>query len=158
MPLIDPPVVPGRQRRWIFALAMHTSSPLLLSTLSKATYTLLVLTTIVAAGLSCAALLSQAVRTSPHKSWKNNVNAAVIGASYVVLVRPPSFSSRIHTVWLTTPQAPRVPPLLRQTPHRDAPPAAPHHKDAQVPPAVRHAPRACAPSPPAVSSAQTTDD
>ncbi|KAG6901851.1 hypothetical protein C0995_007237 [Termitomyces sp. Mi166 len=50
------------------------------------TYTFVVLVTIVAVGLSCSALLAQAVRTSPKKSWKNNVNAFIIGASYAVVL------------------------------------------------------------------------
>ena len=33
-------------------------------------------------------LLSQAVRTSPNRAWSRNVNALVIGASYVLVVCP----------------------------------------------------------------------
>jgi hypothetical protein len=65
---------------------MISSRLLLLRTASESTYALLVLITIVATGLSCAALLSQAVRTAPNKSWAKNVNALVIGASYAVVV------------------------------------------------------------------------
>lgn len=58
----------------------------LLRTISETSYALLVLLTVVATGLSCAALLSQAVRTSSNKNWTNNFNALVIGASYIVVV------------------------------------------------------------------------
>jgi hypothetical protein len=61
-------------------------SPKLLRTFSEATYVLFVLLTVVAAGLSCAAVLSQAVRTSPEENWESNFNALVIGASYLVVV------------------------------------------------------------------------
>ncbi|KAF8973741.1 hypothetical protein BDZ97DRAFT_1648495 [Flammula alnicola] len=60
-------------------------SPRVLRTLSEATYVFLVLITVVATGLSCAALLSQAVRTSPAQSWTNNFNTLMIGASYIVV-------------------------------------------------------------------------
>jgi len=36
--------------------------------------------------LSCAAILSQAVRTSPTRSWSSNFNALVVGASYIILL------------------------------------------------------------------------
>ncbi|KAG6850820.1 hypothetical protein H0H93_008123 [Arthromyces matolae] len=49
-------------------------------------YVFFVLVTVVAVGLSCSALLAQAVRTSPKESWKNNANALVIGASYVIIL------------------------------------------------------------------------
>ncbi|KAF5377525.1 hypothetical protein D9615_005245 [Tricholomella constricta] len=55
-------------------------------TVSEVSYGLLVLTTIVAVGLSCAALLAQAVRTSPNQSWSKNVNALVIGGSYTIVL------------------------------------------------------------------------
>lgn len=61
-------------------------SPKLLRTLSEASYALVVLLTVSTAGLSCAAVLSQAVRTSPGRDWINNFNALVIGASYLVVV------------------------------------------------------------------------
>ena len=38
-------------------------------------------------GLSCASLLSQAVRTSPSRNWTRNFNAVVIGAAYAIVVR-----------------------------------------------------------------------
>ncbi|GLB36329.1 hypothetical protein LshimejAT787_0306170 [Lyophyllum shimeji] len=65
---------------------MHPSRLILLRTVSKASYALLVLITIVATLLSCTALLSQAVRTSTDRSWAENINALVIGASYVVVL------------------------------------------------------------------------
>ncbi|KIM48030.1 hypothetical protein M413DRAFT_218605 [Hebeloma cylindrosporum] len=60
-------------------------SPRVLRTASEGAYVFLVLLTIVAAGLSCAAIISQAVRTSPERSWEHNFNALVVGASYIVL-------------------------------------------------------------------------
>lgn len=53
---------------------------------SESAYVFLVLLTVVATGLSCAAILSQAVRTSLTRSWSNNFNALVVGASYIILV------------------------------------------------------------------------
>ena len=38
-------------------------------------------------GLSCALLLSQAVRNSPTRNWTKNFNAVVIGAAYAIVVR-----------------------------------------------------------------------
>ncbi|KAF8649856.1 hypothetical protein AX16_005619 [Volvariella volvacea WC 439] len=55
-------------------------------TISELSYALLILITIVATGLSCAALLSQAVRNSPSRSWRNNFNALIIGASYTIVL------------------------------------------------------------------------
>lgn len=55
-------------------------------TVSQTVYAFLVLITIVATGLSCATLLSQAVRTAPRQSWKKNVNALVIAGSYLIVV------------------------------------------------------------------------
>jgi len=63
-------------------------SPRVLRTISEISYALLVLATICATGLSCVALLSQAVRTAPNQSWTRNFNALVIGTSYVIVVRP----------------------------------------------------------------------
>lgn len=57
-----------------------------LRTVSEAIYALLVLVTAVAAGLSCAAVISQAVRTSQTQDWTNNFNALVVGATYIILV------------------------------------------------------------------------
>ncbi len=61
-------------------------SPKLVRTISETSYILLVLLIVVASVLSCAALLSQAVRNSPTRDWKNNFNALVIGASYIIVV------------------------------------------------------------------------
>jgi hypothetical protein len=55
-------------------------------TISDTTYVLLLLTSVGAIGISCAALLSQAVRTSPTQSWSSDINALVIGASYIIVV------------------------------------------------------------------------
>ena len=60
---------------------------LVLRTFAETSYLFLVLLLIVATGLSCAALLAQAVRTSPTQSWIGNYNALVIGASYLLVVR-----------------------------------------------------------------------
>jgi hypothetical protein len=54
--------------------------------LAAVTYAILGVAAFCAALLSCLALLSQAVRTAPGQTWKNNFNALVIGASYVILV------------------------------------------------------------------------
>ncbi|KIK04257.1 hypothetical protein K443DRAFT_93522 [Laccaria amethystina LaAM-08-1] len=58
----------------------------LLRTASELTYALFVLILIVATGLSCAALISQAIRTSPSRSWADNANALCIGASYIIVL------------------------------------------------------------------------
>ncbi|EKM60984.1 uncharacterized protein PHACADRAFT_110950 [Phanerochaete carnosa HHB-10118-sp] len=55
------------------------------STLSGITYIVIVLTLTFFIGLSCAALLSQAVRTAPNKNWTRNFNAVVIGAAYAIV-------------------------------------------------------------------------
>jgi len=59
---------------------------LLIRTVSETGYLFLVLLTVVTSGLSCVALLSQAVRTSDKQSWTGNINALVIGASYVIVL------------------------------------------------------------------------
>ena len=59
-----------------------------LRTLSDASFGLFVLTVTTAAALSCAALLSQAVRSARHRSWARNFNAFVIGAAYAIVVCP----------------------------------------------------------------------
>lgn len=66
---------------------IFSSRVILLRTLSETSYFVLLLGTITVTGLSCAALLSQAIRTAPSQSWKANINALVIGASYVIVVR-----------------------------------------------------------------------
>jgi hypothetical protein len=68
---------------------MFSSRPILLRTISEASYLALLLITIVAIGLSCVALLSQAVRTAWNQSWTKNINALVIGASYAIVVCNP---------------------------------------------------------------------
>lgn len=55
-------------------------------------YTVLVFATTACVGLSCAAILSQAVRNSPERSWESNWNAVVIGASYAIVVSWEFFS------------------------------------------------------------------
>ena len=54
--------------------------------LSAVTYFALVLITAFFVGVSCALLLSQAVRNAPNRSWNKNFNAAVIGAAYALVV------------------------------------------------------------------------
>lgn len=56
------------------------------ATLSVFFYAVNVLVTTFFVCLSCVALLSQAVRTSPHRSWNHNFNAVVIGAAYAIVV------------------------------------------------------------------------
>ncbi|KAJ8580455.1 hypothetical protein M405DRAFT_53393 [Rhizopogon salebrosus TDB-379] len=53
--------------------------------ISEVCYALLVLVTGCFFAISCAALLSQAVRTSPDKSWTNNGDAVIIGATYFLV-------------------------------------------------------------------------
>ncbi|KZT06895.1 uncharacterized protein LAESUDRAFT_699815 [Laetiporus sulphureus 93-53] len=55
------------------------------STIFAVLYVALVLVTTFFAAVSCALLLSQAVRTDPHRSWNDNWNAVVIGAAYVLV-------------------------------------------------------------------------
>ncbi|KAJ8702834.1 hypothetical protein PTI98_001511 [Pleurotus ostreatus] len=64
-------------------------SPAVKKTLSGLGYIFLVLVTICATSLSSVALLTQAVRASPRRSWTNNFDAVVIGASYVIVRRIP---------------------------------------------------------------------
>lgn len=55
----------------------------LLWTLSGLSYYTLVVLTFVATFLSCISLLSQAVRTTDHRTWgRGNYNTVVIGAAY----------------------------------------------------------------------------
>ncbi|GJE86049.1 hypothetical protein PsYK624_021290 [Phanerochaete sordida] len=56
------------------------------STLSGVAYITLVLVLTFFIGLSCASLLSQAVRTSPSRNWTRNFNAVVIGAAYAIVL------------------------------------------------------------------------
>lgn len=62
------------------------SSRKLLRVLSNASYVFLVVVTIIATGLSCFALLGQAVRHSATRSWTRNFNALVIGAAYAIVL------------------------------------------------------------------------
>ncbi|KAF5313275.1 hypothetical protein D9619_003031 [Psilocybe cf. subviscida] len=55
-------------------------------TISEAAYVFLILVTVILTGLSCAGIISQAVRTSPTRSWARNFNALMVGGSYVVLL------------------------------------------------------------------------
>ena len=50
-------------------------------------YALVVLLTVFFTAVSCALLLSQAVRTDRRRTWKKNFDAVVIGAAYVIVVR-----------------------------------------------------------------------
>ncbi|KAL7285257.1 hypothetical protein ACG7TL_000351 [Trametes sanguinea] len=56
------------------------------STVSQICYAILVLITTFFVAISCALLLSQAVRTAPNRSFVRNVDAVVIGAAYVILL------------------------------------------------------------------------
>jgi hypothetical protein len=56
------------------------------ATLSGIAYLALVLLLTFFIGLSCAFLLSQAVRTAPNRNWTRNFNAVVIGATYAIAV------------------------------------------------------------------------
>src|ERR1700761_6742985 len=62
------------------------SSRKVLRVLSDLSYGFLIIITVVFTGLSCVALLAQAVRHSPTRDWTNNFNALVIGASYAIVV------------------------------------------------------------------------
>ncbi|KAJ6509246.1 hypothetical protein C8R47DRAFT_1173956 [Mycena vitilis] len=62
------------------------SSRKVLRFLSNVSYAGVVIILIIATGLSCVALLAQAVRHSPTRSWTRNFNALVIGSSYGVLL------------------------------------------------------------------------
>ncbi|KAI0704881.1 hypothetical protein BC835DRAFT_1403831 [Cytidiella melzeri] len=55
------------------------------STIAGIAYIALVLVLSVFVGLSCALLLSQAVRNSPTRNWTRNFNAVVIGAAYAIV-------------------------------------------------------------------------
>ena len=68
-------------------------SPSWLPTVSTLSYLTLTLITTAFVCLSCAFLLVQAVRTSPSQSIENNWNVVIIGAAYVLVVRPSLFAS-----------------------------------------------------------------
>ncbi|OAX44796.1 hypothetical protein K503DRAFT_764689 [Rhizopogon vinicolor AM-OR11-026] len=53
--------------------------------ISEVCYALLVLITACFFALSCVALLSQAARTSPGRSWADNWDAVIIGATYFLV-------------------------------------------------------------------------
>ncbi|KAI0348612.1 hypothetical protein BDW22DRAFT_1319711 [Trametopsis cervina] len=55
------------------------------TTLSGIAYLVVVLVLTFFVGLSCALLLSQAVRNSPTRNWTKNFNAVVIGAAYAIV-------------------------------------------------------------------------
>ena len=57
------------------------------STVSTLCYGILVLITTFFVAISCAFLLSQAARTAPNRGFIKNINAVVIGAAYVLVVR-----------------------------------------------------------------------
>ncbi|KAI0762915.1 hypothetical protein C8Q74DRAFT_1206807 [Fomes fomentarius] len=54
--------------------------------ISQLCYVILVLITTFFVSISCALLLSQAARTAPNRSFAKNVNAVIIGASYVAVL------------------------------------------------------------------------
>ena len=56
------------------------------SAILHAVFYLVGLLTTVFIALACAFVLSQAARTAPNRSFVKNVNAVVIGATYVALV------------------------------------------------------------------------
>lgn len=62
------------------------------STISGIAYLAVVLVLTFFIGLSCALLLSQAVRNSPTRNWTKNFNAVVIGAAYAIVVSLHSYS------------------------------------------------------------------
>lgn len=64
-----------------------------LSSLGRLLYLVIVLALAAILLASCVFLLSQAVRTSPNRSWARNVNAVVIGAAYVLVVRSSAYST-----------------------------------------------------------------
>jgi hypothetical protein len=63
-------------------------------TISEISNALLLLATICVIGISCVALLSQAVRTAPNQSWHGNTDALLIGVSYIIVVRESFLQSR----------------------------------------------------------------
>ncbi|KAH7924866.1 hypothetical protein BV22DRAFT_1090072 [Leucogyrophana mollusca] len=57
-----------------------------LTWISETCYVVLVLITVCFFAISCVALLSQAVRNAPNRSWTNNWDAVSIGATYVIVL------------------------------------------------------------------------
>ena len=70
--------------------------------ISEASYIVLVLITGCFFAISLVALLSQAVRTAPNRSWTNNWNAVCIGATYVFVVSISPFLDLIHPTDVVT--------------------------------------------------------
>lgn len=64
---------------------MNSSWLQTVSTLSYLTFTLV---TTALACLSCAFLIVQAIRSSPSQTIENNWDVVIIGAAYVLVVRP----------------------------------------------------------------------
>ncbi|KAH9944448.1 uncharacterized protein BXZ73DRAFT_87344 [Epithele typhae] len=56
------------------------------SAVSHLLYVVLVLLIAIFTTISCAFLISQAVRHAPNQSFKQNINVIIVGASYVVLL------------------------------------------------------------------------
>jgi len=59
-----------------------------LQTISTLSYLSLTLITTAFVCLSCAFLIVQAIRSSSSQSIENNWNVVIIGAAYVLVVRP----------------------------------------------------------------------
>jgi hypothetical protein len=59
-----------------------------LQTVSTISYLTLTLITTAFVCLSCSFLIVQAIRSSPSRSIENNWNVVIIGAAYVLVVRP----------------------------------------------------------------------
>ncbi|TFL06077.1 hypothetical protein BDV98DRAFT_540050 [Pterulicium gracile] len=55
-------------------------------TFTDSLYFLFILVLLCAFGLSCTALISQAIRSSPRRTWRNNFNAVIVWASYLAVV------------------------------------------------------------------------
>lgn len=75
------------------------------STLARFSYFILVLILGLLLLVSCVFLLSQAVRTAPNRSWFGNVNALIVGAAYIVVVRLYAHKSIVrisHMSWCSS--------------------------------------------------------
>ena len=66
---------------------MQKLSPRAQTWVSEVCHVLLILVTVFFFAISCAALLSQAVRTAHDRSWNGNWNAVIIAATYFLVVR-----------------------------------------------------------------------
>ena len=73
-------------RRRSVQCASNMALSIALTTANRLSYFLLILLTGFLALASCVFLLSQAVRTAPNRDWRNNFNALVIGAMYILIV------------------------------------------------------------------------